>query len=378
MNDSNNTNCTFCNSQTHDIHMCDSVELRALYMQYECRSWSSCEECQLPTYESSRFIQWLVELPTYHLRGLNSLILYNDGIEERDITIARLALRHSERFPYHRCESLYRHPLIEFQGDTDTDEFIDLSIVPTLTNINKSLIENIWTRIIESQSQITYEESNLISMEEGHLYYYQYLAGIDYTGENESILFDLADAMISEFNRRNPETICEPDENMVFSYVGYGITSADIYRLHPNIDEYRRNILGDEIVYQQYDDDDTNERQSDYEYIDISLNQPLDIVFEIIVSIATDSETDTDTNSLSSTDCDNECIICCNNQTDTKFNCQHEYCGNCTYALLDHIQKDHKIKPVCPLCRANITNVLSKNEDMIEKMKTGLLQQSLI
>jgi hypothetical protein len=153
----------------------------------------------------------------------------------------------------------------------------------------------------------------------------------------------------------------EPDENMIASYVGYGITSADIYQLHPNMDEYRRSILADETVYSEYPYIPDGEFISD---LRIPFPDSLNIVFEF----DTNSEIDTV----------EECIICCNSQSDTKFNCNHEYCGNCTYTLFDHIRKNNKniqaspACPACPLCRKNITNVLSKNKNIIERMNTEL------
>lgn len=216
--------CKFCYANSHTIATCDSDELHALIINYVHHSMYSLKHLELPTRESSRFIQWLFQLSHRQLNALVSRFLRADHIpnELHTVCIGRLALNHSNLFSYDLCNTIYSHPLIDRPD----------------MNINQSLVENIWIRMIESFD--TYYNSAHTSLAEGNMHYLQFLSEIDYTGENESILFDFAEMLLYDPNH-------EKDKNAAASYVcfyaGYGITDRDIYTLFPNIDEYKENLL---------------------------------------------------------------------------------------------------------------------------------------
>ena len=56
----------------------------------------------------------------------------------------------------------------------------------------------------------------------------------------------------------------------------------------------------------------------------------------------------------------NECCVCMNshNKSDfITFGCNHEFCKECTKNTL-------RVNPICPLCRANITKVVSRTDEV--------------
>lgn len=68
-----------------------------------------------------------------------------------------------------------------------------------------------------------------------------------------------------------------------------------------------------------------------------------------------------------------ECIICCDNvKCNTVLNCGHMFCIVCTTTTLEMATKDHRMKPKCSACRAEINNICSTDFEKINKLSEYL------
>ena len=337
--------CSFCDQPGHNIRTCNSNEYCLLAQQSILKIRESITKFELPTYEHSTFIQWLFTLTDRELKGLNSYHLSIGDNAGRYVKIARLALRFSEAFPYARVLMLYSHPEINIRNSD---------------HMQKRIIDNIWLRMRDVG--LDYADSKAISLTEGYRIFSTQINCIDFGTEDQTVrrfdydtvLQELALRINSDFNlesvRHDHTPLYEPDTNRIYQYLGYGITYEFIQSFCPNIRELRI----DSLQYNLY----RVRRMEDVEiFEDVIQKQPLNILFDTATQAPTPTSTTT-----------TECCICYECPTDTTFNCKHEYCGECVFKLLQTMSNNHTIKPVCPYCRTDITQVICTDSEMTNKM----------
>jgi hypothetical protein len=313
-----------------------------LAQQFRVKQHHSIQKSELPTYEHSTFIQWLFSLTDRELKGLSSYYLSLGDNAGRYVKIARLALHYSNAFPYHTVIMLYTHPEINVRH-ADTTQ--------------KRLIENIWIRMRENG--MDYLDSKALALTEGYRIFSTKINCIDFGTEDQMVrrfdydtaLQELAGRINSNFNvdsvRPNHTPLYEPDTNLIYQYLGYGITYEFIRSFCPNIRELRIDAL-------QYNMHRYSEIFEDGEiFEDVIQKQFLNILFDTAPA-PTDETT--------------ECCICLEHKTNTTFNCKHEYCGECVFKLLQTMSNNNTMKPVCPYCRANITQVVCTDSEITNKL----------
>ena len=334
--------CSFCDHPGHNIRTCNSQEYCMLAQLSIVKIRESIAKFELPTYEHSTFIQWLFSLTDRELKGLSSYHLSIGDNAGRYVKIARLALRYSDVFPYARIIMLFTHPEINVQNAHTTQ---------------KQLIENIWIRMRENG--MDYSDSKAIALRQGYRIFSTQINCIDFGTEDQMVrqfdydtpLQELAGRINSNFNiesvRPDHTPLYEPDTNLIFQYLGYGITYEFIQSFCPNIRELRIDAL-------QYNMHRDLHFEDGEIFEDVIHKQRLNILFDTAPA-PTDATT-------------TECCICYNCPTDTTFNCKHEYCGECVFKLLQTMSNNHTIKPVCPYCRTNITQVICTDSEITNKM----------
>jgi hypothetical protein len=257
------------------------------------------------------------------------------------VKIARLALHYSNAFPYHTVIMLYTHPEIN---------------VRHADQMQKQLIENIWIRMRENG--MDYNDSKAIALTQGYRIFSTQINCIDFGTEDQMVrrfdydtaLQELAGRINTNFNvdsvRPNHTPLYEPDTNRIFQYLGYGITYEFIQSFCPNIRELRIDAL-------QYNMHRFRRLEDGEIFEDVIQKQFLNILFDTAPAPP---------------DATTECCICYDCPTDTTFNCKDEYCGECVFKLLQTMSNNHTIKPVCPYCRTNITQVVCTDSEMAQKM----------
>jgi hypothetical protein len=352
--------CSFCDQPGHNIRTCDSDEYCLLARQFRVKQHHSIQNSELPTYEHCTFIQWLFSLTSRELKALNSYYLSLGDNADRYVKIARLAMHYSDAFPYHTVIMLYTHPEINVRH-ADTTQ--------------KQLIENIWIRMRENG--MDYQDSKDIALRQGNRIFSSQIGCIDFGNTEDQMvrrfdydtaLQELAWRINTHFNveavRPNHTPLYEPDTNLIYQYLGYGITYEFVQRFCPNIRELRIDALRYNMYrFREFEDGEVFE--------DVIQKQVLNILFDTAPQApSTEDPTDpTDAPAPApATTTTTECCICYECPTDTTFNCKHEYCGDCVFKLLQTMFNNHTIKPVCPYCRTNITQVICKDSEMTNKM----------
>ena len=69
---------------------------------------------------------------------------------------------------------------------------------------------------------------------------------------------------------------------------------------------------------------------------------------------------------------DDECAICCDKICNSKLNCNHEFCSGCLRTSIHFVLHDHRKRAACPMCRSEITCIVSNDANDIVKMTNML------
>jgi hypothetical protein len=69
---------------------------------------------------------------------------------------------------------------------------------------------------------------------------------------------------------------------------------------------------------------------------------------------------------------DDECAICCDNVCNSKLNCKHEFCSGCLRTSIHFVLHDHRKRASCPMCRSEITSIVSNDANDVVKITNML------
>jgi hypothetical protein len=69
---------------------------------------------------------------------------------------------------------------------------------------------------------------------------------------------------------------------------------------------------------------------------------------------------------------DEECAICCDNVCNSKLNCKHEFCSGCLRTSIHFVLHDHRKRASCPMCRSEITSIVSNDANDVVKITNML------
>jgi hypothetical protein len=338
--------CFACNQSGHHIRNCVSLDLRELIEQHDQQSEHSIMLKELPTYDHSHYIRWLYHISDHELKMLNSYVLDKTDEAGRNIRIARLALEQSRRFPYKTTRMIYNHSGVN---------------IPDIDKIQKQMMDYLWSNI--EHCGMEYDESNTLALERGFREFKEILCRNDYMftiipRHSPSPTQEMAETINSDLNLQNlrfnePEIpLYDPDTNYIYRYMGYGITYEFIESVCPDIRELRIDALQYILdlrtgaLHMYMPDSDEEDEGED---------QLSDIVFETRATIQ-------------ALDPIPECCLCLDCPTDTLLNCNHAYCGQCIYKLLDSVKRTNRRIVSCPICRTQITLVRLKDSETKDKM----------
>jgi len=121
------------------------------------------------------------------------------------------------------------------------------------------------------------------------------------------------------------------------------------------------------------DEDEDNESEMEDGEIDEDQDQdtpPTNYVFEDVVNsqklvIQCNYDKTLTTN-------EEECAICCDNTCNSKLNCKHEFCSGCLRTSIHIVLQDHRKRASCPMCRSEITSIVSNDANDVVKMTNML------
>jgi hypothetical protein len=148
-----------------------------------------------------------------------------------------------------------------------------------------------------------------------------------------------------------------PEEN-IQDLFGTGVTVNDVFQIIPSIYDYLRNIpnirLGNLLNYEILISDLEDDGFVDDHRLCVSVNSRLNVSFKVDESFVS-AET---------------CCVCFENTEDTYLKCKHSFCRDCVKKILVIAKNDSFKKNTCPMCRSNIDEVHSNNNDFIQDLVT--------